>query len=136
MHAGADTTTTRTRYAADNLGRVIHLIRDTTAYDLLNRVRYTARGARTITSFYNALHLDSVSVNGQVTSYVANALGWVTSETDPVKVELDLNGLIPPEERGGFSLRLILHGRKVCGARRPQCDDCSLADICPSAGRL
>ena len=60
----------------------------------------------------------------------------LTSETDPVKVELDLNGLIAPEERGGFSLRLILHGRKVCGARRPLCDECLLADICPSAGRL
>jgi endonuclease III len=60
----------------------------------------------------------------------------LTSETDPVKVELDLNGLIAPEERGGFSLRLILHGRKVCGARRPQCDECLLSDICPSAGRL
>ena len=60
----------------------------------------------------------------------------LTSETDPVKVELDLNGLIPPEARGGFSLRLILHGRRVCGARRPRCEDCVLADICPSAGRL
>ena len=60
----------------------------------------------------------------------------LTSETDPVKVELDLNGLIAPDARGGFSLRLILHGRRVCGARRPRCEDCVLADICPSAGRL
>jgi len=60
----------------------------------------------------------------------------LTNETDPVKVELDLNGLIDPSERGGFSLRLILHGRRVCGARQPKCDDCMLADICPSAGRL
>ena len=60
----------------------------------------------------------------------------LTNETDPVKVELDLNGLVPAEERGGFSLRLILHGRRVCIARRPKCDECLLADICPSAGRL
>ena len=60
----------------------------------------------------------------------------LTNETDPVKVESDLNGLVDPAERGGFSLRLILHGRKVCGARRPRCDECILADICPSAGRL
>lgn len=60
----------------------------------------------------------------------------LTNETDPVKVELDLNSLIPPAERGGFSLRLILHGRRVCVARRPRCEDCALADICPSAGRL
>src|SRR6478736_7004788 len=37
----------------------------------------------------------------------------LTNETDPVKVELDLNGLIPPEERGALSLRLILHGRRI-----------------------
>ncbi|MEP6626182.1 MAG: endonuclease III [Acidimicrobiia bacterium] len=60
----------------------------------------------------------------------------LTNETDPVKVELDLNGLIPAEQRGGFSLRLILHGRRTCIARRPKCDECLLADICPSAGRL
>jgi len=60
----------------------------------------------------------------------------LTAETDPVKVELDLNALVPPEERGGFSLRLILHGRQVCSARRARCDDCLLADVCPSAGKL
>ncbi len=60
----------------------------------------------------------------------------LTTETDPVKVEHDLNALVPPEGRGGMSLRLILHGRQVCNARRPRCDECQLADICPSAGRL
>jgi endonuclease-3 len=60
----------------------------------------------------------------------------LTDQTDPVKVEHDLNALVPADERGGFSLRLILHGRKVCGARRPRCAECLLADICPSAGRL
>ena len=43
------------------------------------------------------------------------------TRTDPVKVELDLNALVPPEERGRFSLRLILHGRQVCFARKPNC---------------
>ena len=43
----------------------------------------------------------------------------LTTETDPVKIELDLNALVPPEERGRFSLRLILHGRQVCFARKP-----------------
>jgi len=57
----------------------------------------------------------------------------LTSEDDPVKVETDLNGLVPPEERGRFSLRLILHGRQVCFARKPDCGACVLADICPSA---
>lgn len=57
----------------------------------------------------------------------------LTNETDPVKVELDLNGLVPPEERGALSLRLILHGRRVCVARKPRCGECVLVDICPSA---
>jgi endonuclease-3 len=57
----------------------------------------------------------------------------LTSEKDPVKIELDLNGLIAPDERGRFSLRLIEHGRRVCDARKPKCDECVLNDICPSA---
>jgi endonuclease-3 len=55
-----------------------------------------------------------------------------TSETDPVKVETALNPLVPADERGKFSLRLILHGRRVCGAKKPQCGECALADICPA----
>ena len=57
----------------------------------------------------------------------------LTSETDPVKVETELNSLVPPAERGRLSLRLILHGRRVCQARRPRCDVCILADFCPSS---
>ena len=57
----------------------------------------------------------------------------LTTEDDPVKVELELNGYLPPAERGAFSLRMILHGRRVCDARRPRCDDCVLAPICPSS---
>jgi endonuclease III len=57
----------------------------------------------------------------------------LTNETDAVKIELDLNGVIPPEERGAFSLRMILHGRRICVARKPRCDECLLADFCPSA---
>ena len=57
----------------------------------------------------------------------------LTNETDPVKVEHELNGLVPPEERGAISLRLILHGRQVCVARKPRCGSCLLVDICPSA---
>jgi endonuclease-3 len=60
----------------------------------------------------------------------------LTRETDAVKAELDLNGLVPPEERGKFSLRLIEHGRRICEARKPKCDACVLADICPSAFKV
>jgi endonuclease-3 len=57
----------------------------------------------------------------------------LTTETDPVKVEMELNPMVPAAERGAFSLRLILHGRRVCIARRPRCGECVLADICPSS---
>lgn len=57
----------------------------------------------------------------------------LTEQTDPVKVETEIDALVPPAEWGTLSLRLILHGRKVCRARNPQCDECLLADICPSA---
>jgi endonuclease-3 len=58
----------------------------------------------------------------------------LTAETDPVKVEADLDAIVPARERGGFSLRLILHGRRVCTARKPRCDDCVLAPFCPKVG--
>jgi endonuclease-3 len=58
----------------------------------------------------------------------------LTTETDPVKVELALNPMVPAAERGAFSLRIILHGRRVCTARKPACERCVLADFCPSAG--
>lgn len=60
----------------------------------------------------------------------------LTAETDPVKVERDLDSIVAPEERGALSLRLILHGRAVCSARRPRCDVCLLADVCPSAFKV
>lgn len=58
----------------------------------------------------------------------------LTVETDPVKVEADLDAIVPARERGAFSLRLILHGRRVCQARKPRCSACVLAHICPKIG--
>jgi endonuclease-3 len=57
----------------------------------------------------------------------------LTVQNDPVKVEGEICALLPSEEWGTFSLRLILHGRRVCLARRPRCEECLVADICPSA---
>ncbi len=57
----------------------------------------------------------------------------LTAEADPVKVETELNAVVPAAERGRLSLRLILHGRRVCKARDPKCEVCVLADFCPSS---
>ena len=68
---------------------------------------------------------------------LSRRLGLVDPElaNDPVKVEHVLNALVPAGERGVFSLRVILHGRRVCDARKPKCGECSLGDFCPSAGK-
>jgi len=63
---------------------------------------------------------------------LSRRLGMTDSE-DPVTIEHELNGYLPAAERGPFSLRMILHGRRVCAARRPDCASCVLEDICPSS---
>jgi endonuclease-3 len=58
----------------------------------------------------------------------------LTLHTDPVKVERDLMRHIPQPEWTRFSHRLIFHGRQVCHARKPRCESCALADLCPRRG--
>ncbi len=57
----------------------------------------------------------------------------LTEQDDPVKVERELNSYLPAAEWGPFSLRMILHGRRVCDAKKPNCGACMLEDICPSS---
>ena len=88
--------------------------------------RKTANVVRSV-----ALGLPGLPVDTHVGRLVRR-LG-ITDEEDPVRVEMVLNDMIAPDERGLFSLRLILHGRRVCPARKPRCGDCTLADYCPSS---
>src|SRR5229473_1795912 len=53
--------------------------------------------------------------------------------TDPVKIEQDLMHLVPRDQWSIFAHRLIWHGRRACHARRPDCNHCVLAPLCPSA---
>jgi endonuclease III len=57
----------------------------------------------------------------------------LTRQEDPVKVERDLMKLVPREDWGRFPHLLIWHGRRVCIARRPLCEQCVLTDLCPSS---
>ncbi|MBI2359095.1 MAG: endonuclease III [Deltaproteobacteria bacterium] len=57
----------------------------------------------------------------------------LTRHKDPSKIERDLMTLLLPEQWTPFSHRLILHGRRVCHARKPKCQICVLNDLCPSA---
>ena len=88
--------------------------------------RKTANVVRSV-----ALDLPGLPVDTHV-GRLARRLG-LTSEDDPVKVEYELNPMVPAMERGTFGLRLILHGRRVCVARKPRCGECILSDFCPSA---
>ncbi len=64
---------------------------------------------------------------------VARRLG-LTRKQDPEKIAEDLERSIPREEWIQFSTRMILHGRRVCTARKPRCDSCALDDSCPKVG--
>lgn len=62
---------------------------------------------------------------------LSNRLG-LSKHSDAGKVEKDLMKLIPQPDWENWSIRLIYHGRAVCNARKPACDRCELADLCPS----
>ncbi len=88
--------------------------------------RKTANVVRSV-----ALGLPGLPVDTHV-GRLARLLG-LTAETDPVKVERDLCAMLPEADWGALSLRMILHGRRVCTARNPSCERCVLADFCPSS---
>lgn len=60
----------------------------------------------------------------------------LTEHTDPIRIERDLMRVLPQEDWENWSIRLIYHGRAICKARKPECEACVLADLCPSAGVL
>ncbi len=57
----------------------------------------------------------------------------LTEYTDPIRIERDLIRLLPQDDWENWSIRLIYHGRAICQARKPNCEACVLADLCPSA---
>ena len=75
---------------------------------------------------------DGVVVDTHV-KRIAARLGF-TRESDPVKVERDLVALLPREAWIDFSHRIIRLGRSICTARKPKCDVCPLAELCPKIG--
>ena len=61
---------------------------------------------------------------------ITGLLGLTAGSKDPLKVEQQLRACIPPEESSNFCHRMVLHGRAVCVARRPDCAGCTLRDLC------
>ncbi|GAC1330596.1 MAG: endonuclease III [Candidatus Dormibacteria bacterium] len=78
-----------------------------------------------------AFRLPGFAVDTHVTRLTAR-LG-LTHHTDPVKIETEVTANVPPERWADFGMRLILHGRQVCQARKPNCPGCVLNDFCPSS---
>lgn len=80
----------------------------------------------------NCFDVPGITVDTHV-GRVSRRLG-LTKLADPVKVEQDLMAIIPKKDWTIFSHRMIYHGRQVCHARKPDCANCVLADICPKVG--
>jgi endonuclease-3 len=80
----------------------------------------------------NAFDTPGIPVDTHV-GRLSRRLG-LTVHADPVKVERDLMALVPRQDWTKFAHRLILHGRQVCHARKPNCEACTLAKICPRIG--
>lgn len=80
----------------------------------------------------NAFGVPGITVDTHFQRLVQR-FGW-TGETDPVKIEHVVAGLIPKRDWTMMSHRLIWHGRRMCHARRPACGVCPLAALCPSYG--
>lgn len=79
----------------------------------------------------NAFGVPGITVDTHV-GRVSRRLGW-TQETDPVKVEHAIGELFEPRDWTALCHRLIFLGRRICHARRPNCPQCPLAALCPSA---
>jgi endonuclease-3 len=77
----------------------------------------------------NAFGVPGIPVDTHVTR-LSLRMG-LSEHIDPVKIERDLMALIPRKEWTMFGHRMIFHGRQVCHARKPLCEECKLAALCP-----
>jgi endonuclease-3 len=80
----------------------------------------------------NAFGVPGIPVDTHV-GRLSQRLG-LTRHTDPVHIERDLMAVLPRQEWTAFAHRMIYHGRQVCHARKPLCDGCALAKLCPQTG--
>ena len=80
----------------------------------------------------NAFDVPGLVVDTHV-GRLARRMG-MTAQKNPVKVEADLCRLLPAKIWTDFSHWMIHHGRRVCSARKPRCEECSLNEVCPRAG--
>lgn len=89
-----------------------------------------ARKTANVVSAHAFGNIQGVTVDTHV-KRLTNLLG-LTTHSDPIKIEQDLMKLIPKVDWENFSIMTIFHGRAICNARKPNCPDCELAELCPS----
>jgi len=80
----------------------------------------------------NAFGQQAIAVDTHV-KRLAYRLGW-TKSTDPDKIELDLQKLIPQQRWTQSCHQLVFHGRQVCLAKKPLCSSCPVSHLCPRLG--
>jgi endonuclease-3 len=90
--------------------------------------RKTANVVRT-----HIFHIPSIVVDTHV-KRISTKVGFTDSE-DPVKIEFELMKLFPKEHWGRYNTQVIAHGRSVCKARKPDCDNCCLREYCKAGSK-
>ncbi len=122
----------KTRRIIDASRRMVELFGGVVPNNLDDLVKLPGIGRKTANVILGVgFGVPGFAVDTHVTR-LTNRLGLVKTR-DPVKIEYQGCAMVPKEEWTGLSLRLILHGRRVCIARRPRCEECVLNDFCPSS---
>lgn len=122
----------KTRRIIDASRRMVELFGGVVPNTLDDLVRLPGIGRKTANVILGVgFGVPGFAVDTHVTR-LTNRLGLVRTR-DPVKIEHQVCAMVPKEEWTGLSLRLILHGRRICIARRPRCEECVLNDFCPSS---
>jgi endonuclease III len=93
-----------------------------------------ARKTANVVSAHAFGNIQGVTVDTHVRR-LTNLLG-LTTQIEPIKIEQDLMKILPRSDWENFSIMTIYHGRAICNARKPNCPDCKLAELCPSADDL
>jgi endonuclease III len=122
----------KTRRIIDASRKIVELFGGEVPPRLDDLVKIPGIGRKTANVILGAgFNVPGFAVDTHVTR-LTNLLRLVATR-DPVKIEYQVCAMVPKEEWTGLSLRLILHGRRICIARRPQCEQCVLNDFCPSS---
>jgi endonuclease-3 len=122
----------KTRRIIDASRKIVELFGGEIPGNLDDLVKIPGIGRKTANVILGVgFNVPGFAVDTHVTR-LTNLLGLVVTR-DPVKIEHQVCAMVPKEEWTGLSLRLILHGRRICIARRPRCEECVLNDFCPSS---